>query len=100
MHLVKTAGYNHLRLKHGKDTPLKQKVWSWIHQLPEEEEHLPLRKLGQPHTLTAIEEAAFVKYLNILIDQGRGVDNRTLRVCLAACDAVRCNATHEQRNEM
>ena len=26
--LVKTAGYNHLRLKHGKDTPPKVPVWS------------------------------------------------------------------------
>ena len=26
--LVKMAGYNHLGLKHGKDTPLKAKVWA------------------------------------------------------------------------
>ena len=31
--LVKMAGYNHLRFKHGKDTPQKQTVWSWGRQL-------------------------------------------------------------------
>ena len=39
-----------------------------------------------------------MKYMNILIEQGLGVDSRTLRVCLAACDAVLCSATHQQRN--
>ena len=39
-----------------------------------------------------------VKYMNTLIEQGLGVDNSTLRVCLAACDAVWCGATHLQRN--
>ena len=39
-----------------------------------------------------------MKYINTLIEQGFGVDNRTLRVCLAACEAVWCSATHQQRN--
>ena len=36
-----------------------------------------------------------VKYMNTLIEQGLGVDSKTLRVCLAACDAVWCSATHQ-----
>ena len=41
--LVKTAGYDHLRLKHGKDTLLKATVWSWGQQLQKADEHQPLR---------------------------------------------------------
>ena len=66
--VVKTAGYNHLRLKHGKDTPPKQTAWSWGRKLEEAEKHQPLRRLGRPQTLTAIEEAAVVKYMNTLIE--------------------------------
>ena len=54
----------------------------------------PLRGQGRPQTLTAVEEAAVVKYMNTLIEQGLRVESRTLRVCLAACDAVWCSATH------
>ena len=35
--LVKMAGYNHLRLKHGKDTPPQAVVWSWGQQMQEAE---------------------------------------------------------------
>ena len=59
--LVKTAGYNHLRLKHGKDAPPKVKVYGCRQQLQEAEEHQPLRRQGRPQTLTAMEEAAVVK---------------------------------------
>ena len=38
------------------------------------------------------------KFMNTMIEQGVGVDSRALRVCLAACDAVWCSATHQQRN--
>ena len=71
-------------------------MWSWGQQLQEAEEHQPLRGHGRPQTLTAMEEAAMVKYMNALIEQGLGVDSRTVRVCLAACDAVWCSATHQQ----
>ena len=39
-----------------------------------------------------------VTYMNTLIEQGLGVDSRTVRVCLATCDAVWYSATHQQRN--
>ena len=38
-----------------------------------------------------------VKYMNTLIEQGLGVESRTLRVCPEACDAVWCSATHQHR---
>ena len=64
--LVKTAHYNHLRLKHGKDTPPKATVWSWGQQPQAAKEHQPLREQGRPQTLTAMEEAAVVRYMNTL----------------------------------
>ena len=39
-----------------------------------------------------------VKYANTLIEQGLVVDSVMLHLCLAACDPVRCSATHQQRN--
>ena len=66
--LVKTAGYNHLRLKQGKDTTLKATVWSWRQQLQAAGEHQPLRGQGRPQRVTAMEEAAVVKYMNTLIE--------------------------------
>ena len=66
--------------------------------MEEAEEHEPPHGLGRPQTLTAIEEAALVKYMITLIEQSLGVDSKTLRVCQVACGAVWCSATHHQRN--
>ena len=96
--LVKTAGYNHLRLKRGKDTPPKATVWSWGRQMQEAEKHQPLRGQCRPQTPTAMEEATVVKYMNPLIEQGLRVDSRTLRVRVAACNTVWYSATHQQQN--
>ena len=65
--LVKMDRYNHLALKHGKDTRPMQIVWSCGRQLQEPKEHQPLHRLGGPQSLAAIEEAAVVKYMNTIL---------------------------------
>ena len=59
-----------------------------------------MRRQGRPQILTAMEKAAAVKYMKTLIEQGSGVDNRTLRVCLLACDVVWYSATRQKQNAM
>ena len=55
-------------------------------------------RTGQTTNTDGNGKAAVVTYMNTLIEQGLGVDSRTLRVCLAACEAVWYSAAHQQRN--
>ena len=64
--------------------------------MQEAEEHQPLRGQSRPQTLMAMEGATEVKYINTLIEQGLGVDGRTLRVCVVECEAAWYTATHQQ----